>query len=291
MRSTLVFLLAGLCLTLTGCFQTETVIHLKPDGSGTVEMTTLFNSQMADMVTGMAGDVGEAGESEEGEGTSEEAGAKPSSLGDQEGPEKAAKMGEGVTFVSSEEVEKDGFKGNKAIYAFKDVTKLNLDLEPDAPGLASEDPDRAEEDRVHFGFEKLGNGHALLTVKMPKRSDETEMKGESGETEGSESESPDAAGEMDEQSLAMARQMFGGMRVSVAVDVAGSVVKTNSLFVDGSKVTVFDLDMDKILENPDKLKELSAAGEPESIAEAAEMLKDVPGIKISPTEEMTIEFK
>jgi len=52
-----------------------------------------------------------------------------------------------------------------------------------------------------------------------------------------------------------------------------------------------ELDFGELFENPEKLKELGELQEPESFSQVTELLKDLPGIKINPMEELKIEFK
>ena len=47
----------------------------------------------------------------------------------------------------------------------------------------------------------------------------------------------------------MLKQMFGGAHVTIAVEPAGTLVRTTSPFVDGSRVTLLDIDLDRLLED------------------------------------------
>jgi hypothetical protein len=81
--------------------------------------------------------------------------------------------------------------------------------------------------------------------------------------------------------------MLAGMHVALRVEPAGRVVHSNSPFVDGQTVTLFDVDVDALLNNEQALQQLGTARTP---AETAEVLKAVPGIKIAPERDITIEF-
>ena len=86
----------------------------------------------------------------------------------------------------------------------------------------------------------------------------------------------------------MVRQMFRGARVSVRVEPSGTLVATNSAYVDGPAVTLMDVDLDQLMADetlPDKLQAARTTDEMKAI------LKDAPGLKINLEREITIEFK
>ncbi len=90
----------------------------------------------------------------------------------------------------------------------------------------------------------------------------------------------------------MIMQMFKGLHIGIAVNVEGQVVKTNSPYVDGSKVTLMDIDFDPLLSNEKGLKALSgkmetAKGDDRKMMES---LKGIKGLKITTDPEVSIEF-
>ena len=90
----------------------------------------------------------------------------------------------------------------------------------------------------------------------------------------------------------MIKQMFKGLRMGMDVDVEGKVVKTNSPYVEGSKVTLMDIDFDPFFSEDEGFKALSAKlekamGDDRTTMEA---LKEVKGIKIVMDQEISIEF-
>ena len=117
------------------CFRSDTVIHVKADGTGTIEQTNLANKQMLGMAAGMA------------KSAAQEAGADASktpsldNIGDLFDEarirEQASTFGEGVRFVSSEPLTQDGLTGVKAVFAFEDVRLLNLSNGRSATGGAA----------------------------------------------------------------------------------------------------------------------------------------------------------
>jgi hypothetical protein len=93
----------------------------------------------------------------------------------------------------------------------------------------------------------------------------------------------------DPQQLEMAKKMLDGLHISIDLDVApGHIVKTNSPYVEGSKVTLLEMDFSQLMTN-DKL--LSEVAEPSSIEEAKRLLQGVKGFKVNLDREVSVEFK
>jgi len=88
------------------------------------------------------------------------------------------------------------------------------------------------------------------------------------------------------EQIAMARQLLAGARLTIAVQPAGTLVRTSSPFVDGNRVTLIDVDFDQIMAAPvlDSMRSVQTADE------ARAMIKDVPGLKLSLDPQITIEF-
>lgn len=259
-----------LLLALTGCFQLEQVVVVKPDGSGTLEVTSCMSEEMVKMMSGFS----KMGE-EEGKKQGEE---EPDMFKEDEIKGKTAELGEGVEYVSMEKVKKDGFVGVKAIYKFADIAKLKLESKPSNEGGGGGAP---AENPMTFKFAHLAGGNALLTAVMPKN--EAKSKTEPA------GEAPKAEKEPTPEELAQMKKMFKGFRFGTSVRVEGALVKTSSAFVDGPLVTLYEVDFGALLENTDKLKELKMK-DPQSLAEMNEIMKGIPGFKINVAPEVTIEF-
>ena len=258
-------LVATLC---TGCIRSATVINVKADGSGTVEQTMLVN---LGLMKGMLGGLG-------GQSTS-----APGALNEADLERTAARMGEGVTYVSAEPVKSpDGFEGSKAIYAFTDVTKLRVDQDPNLSGSTTGGISTPPKDTnpVTFAFAVAG-GVNTLTVSL-----EDEPKADA------KTPAPTGGPDMDNpQMMEMMKSMFKGFKVSIDVVVAGAIVKTNADHVSGSRVTLLEMDMETLLKDEAKLKELQKVlGPGASVSELKPYLKDVKGLKINDPV-VTIAFK
>ena len=67
----------------------------------------------------------------------------------------------------------------------------------------------------------------------------------------------------------------------IAID--GRIVKSNAPFVEGGRVTLIQMDFDKLMSNPDALKKMQQAKD-------LTALQNVPGLKVVTTPTLTVEF-
>jgi hypothetical protein len=261
-------------LTFSGCISLTTVVHVQPDGSGTVTQTTVLQPAMVEMLSGFAA-MGQ-----------QEPGAKPPDLfPEKDLRSKAAQMGPGVTFVSSRKIKDARGEGVEAVYAFKDVSTLRIQEKPSPPSGGMPAPAEAEGDTgPKFSFQHLPNGHALLTI-IPEKGKKTKEPAKEKAAERTSKEPPSP------EQMAQVKKMLKGMHIAIEVDAGKKLVRTNSPYVNGNRVTLLDLDFEALLTNPDKLRELVAMGQPESLEEAKKALQGVPGIKIALEPKIEIEFE
>ncbi len=275
MRHPLALVLPALFLALGGCISEKQAIKLNADGSGTITTTTVMKKAAIERMRQMMSSFGGA----EGE-------AKPPDLfSEEQAKAKAAKMGEGVQFVSAEKISTAEEEGLKATYSFRDITKLRISEQPDSPGGGPGGPGAAapKSPPLTFKFSKLDSGNLLLTVVNPS---DKEPAGAGKEGAGAP---PAGAEEPDEAQLAMMKEMLAGLKVSVQLEVSGKIVKTNSPHVSGNTVTLMEMDFDKFLGDLPKLKKL-AQHQPKSLDDAKALIKDFPGMKIHLDPEITVEF-
>lgn len=286
---------AFVLLAAVGCFQAETKLSVGGDGSGEIHVTFLMSEQFVAM--------GQAFESmgESGDGTAEGEAESPEMFPESELRERAAKMGEGVRFVRSERLERDGMSGVLAVYEFDDVTGLQVSLEDVAEGMESSfegegmgvDSAGADESSgvdapqpLAFRMETLGGGVSRLVVEMPPSSgDDEDASSEASVAEGDSETRPD------ESELAMLEMMFQGMRFAFTIEPKGELVEANTPFVTGNTVRVLEIAFEDILKNMDQFQRLAAMDKPDSFEGMTELLRDVPGIAFPPQDELTIDFR
>ena len=275
MRIRALAILPLLALPTAGCIQFDTLVKVKGDGSGTIVQTMTMSAETMEMMKSMKGD-----------GAKVEAGGKPMALEAkdiEQAKSEAAKMGEGVTFVKAEPIDTKEAKGMRAVYAFKDVTKLKISQKPSSPGSAPAPGGKDVDDTMKFGFVKAANGNSVLTVSMPDLKAAADKKAATSKTPAKSPEAPPEA-------MAMMKQMFKGLRIAIAVEPEGKVVQTNSPFVEGSRVTLMEMNFDSLLADEAKMKQFSAAMDGGSIADAKRLMKGLSGVKINLDPEVRIEF-
>jgi len=284
-RAGAVLLTVAAAGSLTGCITFLTQINVRGDGSGTMVQTITMNlGQIKESVEGAAKQLG-ATITEPKEDTKNKPAAEPEDQPMEEDLKgKAVDMGQGVTFVSAEKIDTKTASGVRVTYVFKDINQLSVNPKPEA-AIGTAGAGASSPDALKFRFKRLPNGNADLTVVLP---------GPKPEAPKEQTVTPPAASEvepdMDMSMLVM--QMFKGLHMGLAVNVEGKVVRTNSPYAEGSKVTLMDIDFDPLLSDAQGFKSLSgklerAMGDDQKMME---ILKGIKGIKITTDPEVSIEF-
>jgi len=261
-------------LSLTACLNSTTLVKVKPDGSGTVEQSTLVN------MASLKGVLGAQGQGQGG-------GPTGPMMSKEELERTAAAMGEGVRLVSSEPIKGDaGWEGVKAIFAFDDINKIQVNQSPGMSGGTSSRTRSAEptsDDPVRFKLTRSG-GTSTLSINFIDRPVGDRPAAEPRQP----SDMPDLTNPM---IMNMIKAMFNGFQVNVGLEVAGKIVKTNADYVTGSRITLLELDVASLLADEAKLKALQGKlGPGMSLSEVKPYLKDIKGIKVDGPS-ITVEFR
>jgi hypothetical protein len=277
-------------LFLSGCFQVERVVKLKADGSGTIEETMTMGSAMIAQMKAMQAGFGGVTEGAVGGDDKDAAKDKPKDkpaakpfelLDEAKLKEEATKMGEGVTFVSAKKITSKDREGYTATFAFTDINKVRLDMAP---------PDMSPKGGGDVSI-KAGGDQEPLTFKFAKGKPATLEVAVPTPKKGAKEAAADPAQEaMQEAMMPMMQQMFKDMRLAVVIEVQGKIVNTNAQFKDASRVTLADIDFNKILSDPAKFKAMAKITDPNS-AEGKAFLKTVPGIKVETNSPVKISFQ
>ena len=251
---------ALLLVASTGCLRSTTVIDLKPDGSGTILQETAMSAQALGMLQGLAGNQPD--------------GVKPPQLFGEEQARKAAGT-MNVTFVSGEPFKTGELEGYRARYAFDDISKVTVKMDQGTNDLAP----GADTKKPPFGFAfTRGAAASQLTIQMP---DQAPGGGSPFQLPGAGASDADKA--QAAQAMAMMKMMMRGLYVDVALNVNGRILKSNAPYVDGTRVTLMQIDFDKLLADDGALLKLQSAKDVKSLAA-------VPGLKIVTEPKVTIDF-
>jgi hypothetical protein len=277
MRISRLLLVLPFTLCLTGCLSSYTLVKVNPNGTGTLEQTTMINPMMLGMMAGMAQGLG-------GENATK---SKPPTVADMFKEEElraaATKMGTGVRYVSSQPAKAEGREGVTAIYAFDDVTKLTVNQNASSPSVGGASIKASSESPIIFKLDSGLTGAKVLSITMPE--------GKPGDQKPAKAQDPAEKKDMPPEALAMMKSMFQGAKIGIDVEVAGHLIKSNSPYVNGSRITLMEVDLGALMEDPATLQKLQGLGPGAGFEQARQALGDVKGIKLPAERTTTIEFR
>lgn len=254
-------------LILPGCLESETTVNVNKDGSGTVVQETVLGAQMM----AMFGQLGALG-GDEGADPLDEMFSADSAR------KSAASMGEGVTFDKIDRIERGAARGARITYRFEDINKLKLNPAGGLEGMAPDAGVEADETvPVTFTY-----ADGKLTIKQPQNIDE-----DGGLLDGLP-EMPEGA--EDPQMKAMMEQMLADMKVSVRVNVAPGIKKTNATHREGNIITLMEMQFGELLKQEGALDKLSAL-DPKDKDAMKTTIEGINGIKVDFNDEIEVEFE
>jgi hypothetical protein len=268
----LLFIVFFSLVLFSGCIQVNTKINLNKDGSGTIEETFLMKSSFIKMMK----DFVMAFDSTK---TDEFKMFKVDEL-----KNKASNYGKGVTYKSGEEIATDGYEGYKVTYAFNDINKLKINLNPEDKVPFSKEVENVEDtsgETLKFNFIK-GNP-STLQIDFPDQKKQNE---EMSKMEDSSAVEDSIFNSDQFQKLV---DMFDGMKLSLTIDCGNKIKETDASYVDGSNVTLMAIDFSELIKNKEIIKNLSKT-KPESLEKFKEVIGDIPGIKVETKEKINIKF-
>jgi hypothetical protein len=267
---TRLFLFIFIAVFFSGCLEVNTTIHLNKDGSGTLEESVLMSSQVIQMISAFTSSF-----------DSVSADTNKFNLFDEDKLiADTAKYGSGIKYISGKAVKENGKQGYNAIYSFEDINKLRINQNPnskiDMEGVEFEEDSSKE----FLKFKFIPGSPSLLTIKTPL-SKNKDISGE--DVSNQDTLSSDFQG-MDEF-----LNLMKDMRISLKLDINGNITETNATYVNGSEITLFDMDFHDLFANPEKLKMFKKQN-PKDIEEVKKIMKDIPGIKVEMNNEVNVRF-
>lgn len=259
----LCFLLVG-GVVCGGCFQSTTILTIKGDGSGTIQQRTVILTAALAQMKQLAALGGRKA-------------ATIDPLSEDQARALATSLGQGVTLVSTNAIKTPEGEGRESTYAFTDVSQLRVSEQPQpppditvrTPGLSTDSP------KVSFSLARANNGNVVLHINVPVPSLFV---------------SPDGSGGINPtviDQLQALKAVLSGAHLILAAEPAGPLVATNSAWLEGRRVTLLEIDLDKLLADPAFVARVRAA---KTSDEVKAVLKDAPGLKVTLEPDITIEF-
>jgi hypothetical protein len=275
MMATAAVALFGVC----SCYQIETTITVKKDGSGTITEEIIFGDEFKKMMAEEAAE-------KDGQGRGDQMDEmvrkhKKKSMA------RAKLLGEGVELVGVEKIDANGKLGMKITYKFANINKLEFRPED---AMESDDDDDGEDwgneeefkdepiktDKGKFSFNLTG-GKLTISQKAPKPKKKQDEKDDDEEMGGME--------------LDMAKKMVKGFRLMMKIRIEAGISKTDATYVEGDVITLIDLQTGKISDDPKKLNQKMNQIEETDFPIFRGVLKDIEGNKLEEKERISVEMK
>ena len=234
-----------LLLTLSGCIQMHTTVHVKKDGSGTIEQKMLLTGMLEGIMNKASGSVSADNET-----------LPPPTKEQLE--KMCAEFGSDVRVVGMKEVHSKAGSGYVVTLAFDDINtvrisntqKANMNLSADstavkADSLATEDDSSSKEKpETWFTFSMKQGAHPELVINK-----QMELFASSGKIPGA-GKSGKASKQDERQMLAMMSSFLKGMKMSVDVVIDGPILRSDASNRIGNRILLYSLDFDKLLAQP-----------------------------------------
>jgi hypothetical protein len=271
---------------LCGCIQNDTVIHVKPDGSGTIEDTVKLSNALIESLQniskGLAEGVADAN-ADAKDNVKDKDGAKDKDKAEVHDPiqtmmkdaqSREKQYGPDVKFVSATPVKTETMSGYKAIYAFKDINTLRINQNPEnKTGMPADGKDKSQKKEEIIRFKFVKGPISTLTVTMP------EVEKDKKTANDVKQDQQYNKGEADPGSAEMTKMIFRDMSIRLVLEIEGTIIKTNATYRDKSQLTLIDMNFGKIIENAKAFEKLNAL-QPKTIEETKELVKGIEGLTI-----------
>ena len=259
-----------LLFTMVGCLEVSTVVSVKPDGTGTIAERLLMSKASLGQMNSLT----------EG-GKKGQRGQMPDKVALEK---KSQEIGEGVRFISVRPVVTQTHEGYEALFAFRDINLLQLNRTPDS-GVSADSASGAQASKkkyVHFIFKEGPPSRLVIAMDQEK---------EVGSSNVSAAAKPQQNPDQLKMATSIMKQFLKGMRVFMAVDIDGTILGTNATYRKEKRITLMDVDFDKLLANPKQFASFTALGSDPSSREMQKIFKNISGIKLETQKEVEVSFQ
>lgn len=253
---------------LSGCLTSNVLVTVRPDGSGTVEQTTIIRP---------------SGVAAFGRLVSPDLAPKPQ---DSAALSKALRglgaesiLGRNLQVRTARPVSGADSTGWIITYDFADVGETDLDVMPRVPGMrgfygfAAQGPAST---RLKATLEPIEDGLQRLSMRFPQFALDASGEPPAEWASGSASE------------MGALRNVMKGSRVTLAVKFEAPIVRTNSPFRQDNIVTLLDVDVEEALFS----KQIGMLGvTPVTFDELLTAFADLPGVTLAHHHTVTVDFQ
>jgi hypothetical protein len=253
-------------ILFSGCLKVDTKVNINKDGSGILEEQVLMSDAVIAMMNEFMSSFQDSTSAQE----------KFKLFKEDELKAKASEYGEGVKYVSGEEIKIDGWQGYKAIYSIEDLNNIKMETDPNTKVENPQDDGQATE---YFSFKFIPGDIAELIIDRPELSSEKKDEEIAVETETENQE-------IDDNLI----KMMDGMSMTISLEFNGEIVETNASYINGSKVTLLNIDFSELLNNKESL-ELFKKNPPNNLDEMKAIVENISGMKVEFQKPVTIKFK
>jgi len=267
-----IVLLLLLPVFVAGCLQMERVVRVNGNGSGVLIERFVLSNEIVGMMAGMQPE------------------GKPLNVRDDAKLRgNAANFGPSVRFLSATDVVTDFGRGYEARYAFDNINTLRVgqNMDDSMPGDPAAGDGAQHEEAKFTTFTLRRTNPARLDIHWAVNEAGPESETEESAAEYSETSSTP---EQEQMAMEMIKVAFKGMRVAMHVEVVGEIVETNAMHLEGTRVTLMDIDFGEMLADETALRAM-ADRKPESLADIKELMKLIPGLKMEIEPEIAILFR
>ncbi|MGZ3608346.1 MAG: hypothetical protein ACXU9J_10555 [Syntrophales bacterium] len=275
-------------VVLSGCIQDTIVVHVKPNGSGTIDETSLLSNSMFDVMESVAGSMTgpskEGGSQEEAKQTRDDVIARMVKVAEK----RADTFGAKVKFISAKPVKTDTGSGYNAVYAFQDINEVMINQNPGTrmDGEKTQRSDSLRDEYILFKF--IEGLSSKLIVTLPAQR----------ETASDKSSAQDSGkavqGRLNKETSAQAPEMmknfFQDLKIKISLQFEGTIINTNATYRDGSTVILIEMDIGKIISNGELFKRMLAINL-QSVGETKALYKNIEGLKFETNNPVTVEFR
>lgn len=244
-----------IAMGLSGCLRMEVLVKVRKDASGTITQRMMVKREVVSQMP-----------------------PGGTLCVEQDFMDSAPTFGNGVAFVSVKELGEGSLVGCIAEYAFSDINKVSVDQNPGG-NMATDDSSDQVRELMSFDLRKNGRDHVLTIRTRGVDYSGRKNKADQG---------------LSEQERAMMtqimRKMFMDLRVTIAVEVEGKVTKTDAMHMDGSRITLVDMDFGKLVSDETKLDKFMNT-DPQTMEEAKRLMKDTPGVRVDLKDKVVVRFR